>query len=330
MARTSQTPQQRGRHTAPRRRTSGMLALGFGIIVLLVLGGIVFFGRGRGATAVSGASEAGGVEMPHLHGLGYSADGRQLLVPAHEGLRIFADGAWHTPDTPANDYMGFAATDDGFYSSGHPAPGSNLINPLGLVKSADGGATLTKLGFEGESDFHGMAVGYKNHAIYVLNPEPNSKLGTGMYYSLDDGTTWQPSTAQGVSGEPIQLAVHPIDARTVALATDQGLLLSPDHGNTFTSVPSTGQVTAATFRPDGTRLLFGSTTLSVYDTVSKEITTLPTPQIGSQDAISYIAVNPAQPQERAIATFNRNIYRSQDGGQTWQQIARDGVGLSME
>lgn len=56
--------------------------------------------------------------------------------------------------------MGYVATDNGFYSSGHPHPSAGLINPFGLIKSSDGGHTLTKLGFEGESDFHLMGVGY--------------------------------------------------------------------------------------------------------------------------------------------------------------------------
>ncbi|MGH2535886.1 MAG: F510_1955 family glycosylhydrolase, partial [Candidatus Promineifilaceae bacterium] len=115
-------------------------------------------------------------EFPHIHGLGFSADGRQLFVPAHDGLRLFSDGQWQIPDAPAHDYMGYAPADDGFYSSGHPHPSSGLVNPLGLVKSTDGGQTLTRLGFEGESDFHLMGVGYQNHAIYVVNPRANSRL----------------------------------------------------------------------------------------------------------------------------------------------------------
>lgn len=58
------------------------------------------------------------------------------------------------------------------------------------MKSTDGGKTLQKLGFEGESDFHLMSVGYTRHAIYLLNPGQNAKLAPGMHYSLDDGATW--------------------------------------------------------------------------------------------------------------------------------------------
>jgi hypothetical protein len=36
--------------------------------------------------------EAHAVEITHVHGLAYSADGKQLLVPSHHGLAIYRDG----------------------------------------------------------------------------------------------------------------------------------------------------------------------------------------------------------------------------------------------
>jgi photosystem II stability/assembly factor-like uncharacterized protein len=247
------------------------------------------------------------------------------MVPAHDGLRIYTEGQWSVPGVPAHDYMGFVPSDDGFYSSGHPDPTSNLVNPLGLIKSTDGGKTLVRLGFEGESDFHLMAVGYENHAIYVGNPAPNSALQPGIHYSQDDGQTWQQSALHGVTAQPIQMAVHPRDANTVALATEEGLLLSTDYGDSFASAGEGGTVTAVTFYPNGQSLLFGYQTLFSYDLATQQVTALPAPAIAADDAISYLAVNPAQPDEIALATFNRDIYLSQDGGNTWRSIAEDGM-----
>lgn len=273
---------------------------------------------------------SGPVEMPHIHGLGFSPDGRQLVVPAHDGLRIYAEGQWSTPAVPAHDYMGFVPSDDGFYSSGHPDPASTLVNPLGLIKSVDGGKTLVRLGFEGESDFHMMAVGYANHTIYVGNPAPNSALQPGIYYSLDEGQTWQQSALQGVTASPIQIAVHPVDANVVALATEAGLLLSTDFGNTFTPAGEEGTVTAVTFHPEGQTLLFGYQALYLYDLASQQVTALSPPTIAPEDAISYIAVNPVNPDVIALATFARDIYLSEDGGQTWRPIVQAGAGIDLE
>ncbi len=326
---TPSTSRERGR-SVPKTGTRWTVPLILGVLAVIAFGAWFAFGRGGAGDAhtAGGGHPGGAVEIPHLHGLGWSADGRELIVPAHTGLRIYADGRWQNPDLPVNDYMGYSATDDGFYSSGHPSPGSTLVNPLGLVKSSDGGRTLTTLGFAGESDFHLMAVGYQNHAIYVFNPSPNSKLGTGLYYSIDDGETWQQSALKGVNSQPAQIAVHPTEAGTLALATDEGVLLSFDHGATFEQIGAEAPVTAVTFSPDGKQLVFGATRLSAYDVASKQIKERSTPSIEGQDAIAYIAVNPERPAELAIATYGRDIYLSSNAGQTWTQIAQDGTGMS--
>jgi photosystem II stability/assembly factor-like uncharacterized protein len=175
-----------------------------------------------------------------------------------------------------------------------------------------------------------MGVGYQNHAIYLLNPMPNSRLSTGMHYSLDDGKTWKQSAMRGVTAQPIQIAVHPTDANVVALATEAGLLLSMDHGETFERLGEATPVTAAAFGPDGSQLFFGLKTLSVYDMATQQIEPVATPSIGIQDAIGYIAVNPVDADEAAFATFERNIYLSQGDGQPWQQIPESGTGIASQ
>jgi WD40 repeat protein len=266
------------------------------------------------------------VELQHIHGLAYSPDGNQLIAAAHDGLRIFADGRWQVPDLPRHDYMGYSATDAGFYSSGHPAPSAQRPNPLGLIRSEDAGKTFTPLAFEGESDFHVMAAGYYNHAIYVVNPAPNSQLPVGLHYSLDDGATWQQSLAAGITAGPIQLAVHPTRAEVVALATENGLFLSSDHGNSFMAVGGTDTVTAVAFEPAGERLFFGSDSLSVYDLGTEQVQALETPGGTTENVITAIAVNPVRRDEIVYGTVRRDVFVSQDGGGSWVQIAREGVG----
>ena len=126
--------------------------------------------------------------LQHVHGLAYSADGKQLLIPSHHGLAVYSGGRWSKAPGPEHDYMGFSATRQFFYSSGHPAPGAGLINPFGLLKSRDGGQTWDKLALEGEADFHLLATSYGTNAVYVFTHAPNSRMSRpGIYFTVNDG-----------------------------------------------------------------------------------------------------------------------------------------------
>src|SRR5213083_2566852 len=128
-----------------------------------------------GLAAAVATQAAAQVTLTHVHGLAYSADGKRLMIPSHHGLAIYERGKWSKAPGPEHDYMGFSATANHVYSSGHPAPGSGLVNPFGLLRSRDGGKTWDKLGLEGESDFHLMATSWNTNAIYVWNAAANSR-----------------------------------------------------------------------------------------------------------------------------------------------------------
>jgi photosystem II stability/assembly factor-like uncharacterized protein len=44
-----------------------------------------------------------------------------------------------------------------------------------------------------------------------------------------------------------------------------------------------------------------------------------------QDAIAYIAPNPTKEGTLTVGSFERNIYRTTDAGQTWAMLAEAGV-----
>lgn len=277
------------------------------------------------------AGAATPVTLKHVHGLAFSQDGQQLSIPSHDGLALYRDGRWSKAPGPEHDYMGFSAGRQAIYSSGHPASGSGLVNPLGLIKSSDGGSTWQPLGFQGESDFHLLASGFDSGAIYVYNTHPNSKMtSAGLYYSLNDGATWQHALAQGMGPEPSALAVHPVDSKTVAVATGSGLFLSSDAGEHFQPAFQNVQVLSVSFSLDGKSLWFGSydkvPQLSTLDLKTHEISHLGLPPL-NQDAVAYLAQNPVNAQEWAMATIKRDVYLSQDEGKTWKSIAQAGQTL---
>lgn len=269
--------------------------------------------------------------LTHIHGLAFSVDGQRLLVSSHGGLAAYADGRWSRTAAPRHDYKGLATTHDGIYGSGHRAPDSAAPDPLGLMKSHDGGTTWRPLGLAGESDFHTLAASHATNAIYVANREANSRMaGLGLYFTLTDGQTWRRATDKGRGYMLHGLAVHPTDAAVVAAATDGGLYLSRDWADTFAWLAGGRVVITAKFALDGRYLWFSSyvdnkpALARVAWESGGTAEEIPVP-LHVDDAIAYIAQNPVRQSEFAIATFKRSVFLSKDGGSTWTQIAAEGV-----
>lgn len=282
------------------------------------------------AALMAAACSPAAVTITHVHGLAYSADGKQLMLPSHHGLAVYEDSKWSKAPGPQHDYMGFTATAKNLYSSGHPAPGSGMVNPFGLIRSRDGGETWEKLGLEGETDFHLMAASWSTNAIYAWNPAPSSRIRQrGLHYTLNDGFAWKPARAQGLKGDPQALAVHPADARIVAIATSSGVFVSRDSGERFEPIAEGAQALSVFFDLDGKHVWYG--TFSGQPALSRaslgggKPASIELPSLG-RDAVAYIAQNPANRTEYAIATFERSVYLSGDSGRSWKQIAQRGVG----
>lgn len=283
-----------------------------------------------GAHHETSPAHAGAATLTHVHGLAYSADGKQLMVPSHHGLAVYREGKWVKAPGPMHDYMGFAATRTRIYSSGHPAPGSPLPDPFGLIRSVDGGTSWEKLGLVGESDFHMLAAGWNTNAVYVWNAEKNSRMSApGLHFTLNEGFMWQRAAARGLAGKPRALAVHPGDAKIVAVATSSGIFVSKNSGDSFEAPTRGAQGLAVFFDLNGNHLWHstydGTPRLARFDLRGGAASTVALPPL-REDAVAYIAQNAANPREYAIATFERSVYISRDAGKTWMQIADRGSG----
>lgn len=282
------------------------------------------------ALAGAPASAQSAATLTHVHGLSYSADGRKLVIPSHHGLAVYENGKWSKAPGPQHDYMGYSATAKHLYSSGHPAPGSGMVNPFGLIRSKDGGKTWDKLGLEGETDFHLLAASWNTNAIVVWNPAPSSRMKQpGLHFTLNDGLAWKRAAAASLDGEPRALAVHPDDTAAVAVATSKGVYLSRDAGERFAAIAAGTEGLAVFFDLDGKHLWYGAfdgrarlARMPIAGGLPAQVELPPL----DRDAVAYIAQNPRARGEYAIATFGRNVYLSRDGARTWKQIAERGEG----
>lgn len=281
------------------------------------------------ALALAAAPASAEPILHHVHGLAFTPDGKALVVPAHVGLAVYRDGRWSLAPVPVHDFMGFSVANNAIYSSGHPAPGSPLRNPLGLMKSTDSGKTWKQLSLYGEADFHDIAVGHQTNVVYVISGGANSKMPeAGIYYTRDEGKTWKPSELGGIISPLTGIAAHPNDPGTVAVSTFGGLYLSRDFGKRFRRIGPEETVTAVSFDLDGKHLYFARDDAAAVLRIAfdgRNNTTLRLPDLG-RDIVSYIAQNPAKPHELAIATRRKNVFLSPDAGKSWKQIAKNGEG----
>lgn len=268
------------------------------------------------------------IELRHAHGIGYSADGSQILIPNHFGIAVYSEGRWSTVPGPAHDYMGFVVTRDFIFSSGHVAGSRGGTNPLGLIRSGDGGKSWITLGFEGQVEFHLVAAGYLSNAVYVYNAQPNAALPrAGIYRMMGERLVgWRAAAGRGLQGEIGMLTAHPTQSATMAAATSAGLFLSRDGGDEFEPVATELRATAARFTLEGDAILLGTLKgkepglfrIGINDGLRKELSL---PPFG-RDAVANIAQNPASRTELAVITFERAVFLSTDGGKTWKRIAR--------
>lgn len=266
------------------------------------------------------------IEFRHAHGIGYSADGSRILIPNHYGIAVYSEGRWSKLRGPEHDYMGFVVTRDFIFTSGHIARSRGSSNPLGLLRSADGGKSWTARGFEGTAEFHLVAAGYLTNAVYVYNTSPNAVMPrAGLYRMVGERLVgWRSAAGRGLQGEPAMLSAHPTQPGTIAAATQAGLFVSHDGGDKFSAVLA--GIRAVRFMLDGEALLVGTLDgkkpgLLRLGIDSGRHKTLALPPFG-RDAVANIAQNPVRRSELALISFERAVYVGPDAGATWTRIAR--------
>jgi len=104
------------------------------------------------------------VTLVHVHGLSYSADGRQLLIPSHHGLTVFSDGAGRRRRTAhaLHGFLGHARCALQQRSSG---PALRIVESVRTDQAHDGGKTWQKARAGRRVGFHSMATSHGTNAV---------------------------------------------------------------------------------------------------------------------------------------------------------------------
>lgn len=312
------------RRRAARRR---LVVTSTVTLVVAVVVGLVWWTAGREAGSQTGQSLE---RFMHVHGLAitpWAPD--DVYMATHEGLtRIDRDGEWRYVSDQPHDLMGFSAhpADDGvFYSSGHPAPGTRLQNPVGFMISTDSGVTWSPRSLHGEVDFHAMTVAPSDgDVIYGWNGAGQA----GLYVSTDGGASWD-TTSGGVLeqvGGALSLAVGPGNADEVWAGTQSGLLASRDAGRSWELILP-GAVTAVAFDPGHASRVVAYATEADGLVESRDggQTWTALGLVLDGDAAGHVAVHPDDPDTLYVGTYGEGLLRTTDGGNSWDTLAQSGV-----
>lgn len=254
-------------------------------------------------------------EVSHIHGVGFDpATPSAILLATHYGIyRATADGMAETVSLNADDYMGFTPDpgDPGrLLASGHPGQGGNL----GVIVSADGGATWSKLadGVSGPVDFHAMTISR-------ADPKVIYGLYGGIQVSRDGGLSW--TLAGPGPQEVIDLAASPSEPGTALAGTTAGLMQSTDFGATWSLVGPQGvAATMVEATGDGSLYVFFVGAGLFHRPAGGDWVELAS-DLGERYLL-HLAADPTNPAHLVATTQESALVESLDGGKTWKAFGK--------
>ena len=288
-----------------RPRTRRVVGLCYGLTAVAVLAGCADSEPvGPGTSSPQASASHGGAEgvLPsaHVHAVAVNPADDLVYLATHDGLfRYDPDGP--TRVGPVTDLMGFSvAGPDRFYASGHPGPGTDLPEPVGLIESLDGGTTWTPRSRQGQSDFHALTATISGVAGF-----------DGTLLASTDGLTW---TTLAPPVAPFAVAASP-DGSTLLITSPTGPARSTDAGQTWTLVEDAPLLQLAEWADADT--VVGTTpdgTVAVSTDAGATWTTQGTTG-GPPQAIGAHAG--ADGSTRILAVTDQGILDSVDGGATF-------------
>ena len=290
----------------PRPRTLAAILVGLGLLAaLLIVPSVLDSDDSEDETTTEARQQGPG--LTHVHALAVEPVDGTLLLASHSGLFRLGDSGLVRIGTNRQDLMGFGVAGPGEYmASGHPqgTQAGPALRHLGLIRSHDGGRTWRNVSLDGQADLHILRA--RGPVVYAYDV-----VGNRFLASTNGGRTWQ---RRRVPGDPIfDLAIDPSRPQRALGVFRDGLygtttggrrwgLLSRQLG--YLAWPSQRQL----FLIDVTGTVFTSEDGVLWQPVA---TLRATP-------VAFTARNA---RELFVATQDRTIRASRDGGRTWQVLA---------
>lgn len=276
-------------------------------VAALVLGALSACGSAGSATTSGAAVEApasGQLPLTHIHGVGIDPADGTLLLATHDGLFQVGEGGESTRVGPVIDLMGFAVIGPGhFVASGHPGPGVDLPQPVGLIESMDGGRTWKQVSRQGVSDFHALTV------------SDGGVLGyDGSLWRSSDGKKWQQVP---IPAAPAFLSASPDGAQILA-TTQQGVLRSADGGSSWSKIDGVPLLQVVDWAENGINLVGVDPDGLVWTSADAGATWQQGPRLGS--APQAVDVSGSGDGTRVIVVTTEALLQSKDGARTFDVL----------
>jgi photosystem II stability/assembly factor-like uncharacterized protein len=217
-------------------------------VSLLTLALVFFWGFGERAIAATFDS------VSHIHHI--KVVEKKILVLTHEGLyELVGKNNIKLIGKDKIDVMGLTSLGKTLVASGHPAQGSKMPNPIGLIRSIDNGLSWKAVSLVGKVDFHSLEGA--GSELYGTDSQSGNLL-----YSNDSGKTWKSLGANIFS----DIAVSPeMQGMAVAIKNSE-LLLTKNSFASTTKVRNSLKITQIEWRKSG---LYALSDNSLYKSADK-------------------------------------------------------------
>lgn len=272
---------------------------GLAAVVVVVVLALTVFGRGGGESSAAGLPHT-----PDYHSLLVSpTDPERLTLGTHNGLYVSSDGGrhWRFAALSGDDAMSLARpTGKTVWLAGHQV----------FKRSRDGGATWNDVRPSGLPglDIHGFAVDPRDPSTLYA-----AIAGQGLYRSRDGGGSFV-LVSRSVGGSVMALAVTP-DGRILAGDMQRGLLASRDGKRWVQTLRA--QLMGLAINPSNpSRLLATGAGIALSTDGGRSWRSVLDLAAGA----GPVAWSTSNPRLAYAVGFDRVLYRSGDGGESWQPV----------
>ena len=227
---------------------------------------------------------------------------KKVFVLTHEGLyELVSKNNMKLIGKDKIDVMGFTTLGKTLVASGHPAKGSKAPNPIGLLKSIDGGSTWRAVSLVGKVDFH-LLEGARSE-LYGADSQSGN-----LMHSPDSGKTWKYLGTNTFT----DIAVSPkMPGMAIAIKGSE-LLLTKNAFKATTKIKNTLKITQIEWRKSGLYAVSGKTLFKSINS-GKTWTKLNT----FKGALGILSAS----DQLMLVTVGPDIYTSTNSGASFKKIS---------